>query len=74
MADLRRFSALIQSPKDFALRQGGKRRDERSIHKYVTDTRESSQRSMSAKDTGRAQRICLAALARWSHLTPCRTQ
>ncbi|WP_227647818.1 hypothetical protein, partial [Klebsiella pneumoniae] len=47
--------------KDFALRQGGKRRDGRSIHKYVTDTRESSQRSMSAKDTGRAQRICLAA-------------
>ncbi|OLV94562.1 hypothetical protein P297_21460, partial [Salmonella enterica subsp. arizonae serovar 18:z4,z23:- str. CVM N26625] len=28
---------LIQSPKDFALRQGGKRSDGRSILKYVTD-------------------------------------
>ncbi|CAH6286331.1 HTH-type transcriptional regulator SyrM 1, partial [Klebsiella pneumoniae] len=38
LADLRIFSALIQSPKDFALRQGGKRRDGRSIHKYVMET------------------------------------
>ncbi|PBO41219.1 hypothetical protein CDC58_00795 [Salmonella enterica] len=31
------FSAQIQSPKDFTLRQGGKRSDGRSIQKYVTD-------------------------------------
>ncbi|WP_238704013.1 hypothetical protein, partial [Salmonella enterica] len=31
------FSAQIQSPKDFTLRQGGKRSDGRSIQKYVTE-------------------------------------
>ncbi|WP_222950413.1 hypothetical protein, partial [Salmonella enterica] len=44
------FSAQIQSPKDFTLRQGGKRSDGRSIQKYVTDARKSSQRRISVKE------------------------
>lgn len=48
------FSAQIQSPKDFALRQGGKRGDGRSIQKYVTDVRKNSQRRISVKDTGQS--------------------
>ena len=39
---------------DFALRQGGQRSDGKSILKYVTDTRESSQRRISVKDTGQS--------------------
>ncbi|PQL26150.1 hypothetical protein C5L22_22155, partial [Pantoea ananatis] len=45
-----------------------------SILKYVTGVAERWQRGHDVKDSFRAQRICLAALARWSHLTPCRTQ
>ncbi|EOX8368479.1 hypothetical protein AIT94_001655, partial [Salmonella bongori] len=37
--------------KDFTLRQGGKRRKGRSIQKYVTDARTSSQRRISGKDS-----------------------
>ncbi|EGX6201768.1 hypothetical protein DLE36_17690, partial [Salmonella enterica] len=37
--------------KDFTLRQGGKRSDGRSILKYVTDVRKSSQRRIRVKDS-----------------------
>ncbi|PAN82053.1 hypothetical protein E7735_04130 [Enterobacter cloacae] len=50
-----RISALIQSPKDFALRQGGKRRKGRSILRYVTDFTRAANAVSAQKTQDRAQ-------------------